>query len=121
MSDPILSAIEGVKADVRDLKTDLTGRLDQMVTRREMEAEMGTVRAVHQGLADQFERHAQDAEVEHSALRQSLEDDKKARQAERQRVDDQRRADRRFFMTTAIAAVGVAATLVGAIVAIFGN
>ena len=107
-SDPTLAAVEAVRDDLRDLRTDLTVRMDGMVTRREHEAEVRRIDSEHRMLAASHHALVRSADVEHAELRTDIEADKAERRVERQRAEDSRRADRRTYMTVTVASIGVA-------------
>jgi Skp family chaperone for outer membrane proteins len=117
-SDPILSAVQDVAQDVRDLRVEITGRMDQMVTRREHEAEVRRLDSAHASLQDAHDDLRRAAEIEHESLRTALAADQAERKAERSRVEDARRADRRTFIQVTVAAVLGAVTVAVAIVSL---
>ncbi|WP_372595578.1 hypothetical protein [Actinotalea sp.] len=101
-----------IRQDIRDLRADLTQRLDSMITRREHEAEVRRIDSEHRALAASHEALAQTADVEHAELRNALSADKKERLMERARIEDARRADRRTYLQITIAAIGIFASIV---------
>lgn len=128
-----LAAIDRVDRSVQSLRTDLTGRLDQMVTRKEHEAEVrrldSEAQASRQALAEHeriagkrldeiTEQHADllqrlaDADEKREAARRDAE---KEREVERKNAAAQRKADRRWLITITITAVGVASGVSGVI------
>lgn len=96
--DPTLAAVHGVAEDLRGLRVELTGRMDQMVTRREHEAEVRRIDSEAARVRDALDVHVTSSDRDRAA------------QAER------RRTDRRFQVTTTIAAAGVASGIAGTVV-----
>ena len=109
-TDPITDAINRVGQDVRDLRVDLTGRLDAMVPRREHDAEVKRIDAEARATRQALSTHELTADERHKRLTATLD----AQAA-------QRTADRRFVATWVVAAVGVAATVTGVLNAVFGG
>lgn len=108
--DSLTTAINRVGQDVRDLRVDLTGRLDAMVTRREHDAEVRRIDAEARATRQALTTHEVTAEERHKALKATLDAQAK-----------QRSTDRRFVATWVVAAVGVAATVTGVLNAVFGG
>lgn len=117
-----LAAIDRVDRSVQSLRTDLTGRLDQMVTRKEHEAEVrrldSEAQASRQALAE-HERVAgkrlDEITDQHADLLQKIADADTKREAAREEEKLRRKADRRWLITVVIAAVGVASGVSGVI------
>lgn len=118
MTDPTLDAINDVRGDVKDLRDDLTGRLDTMVTRREHEAEVRRIDSEAQRTREQLVRHEQDADrrlneistevaTGDKAILAVIEADKTQRAAEAKAAAEQRQADRRWTVGALTAATGV--------------
>lgn len=118
MTDPTLDAVNGVRSDVKDLRDELTGRLDAMVTRREHEAEVRRIDSEAQRTREQLVQHERDADrrlVEIStevatgdkAILGVVEADKAQRSAEAKALAEQRKADRRWTIGALTAAAGV--------------
>lgn len=120
-TDPVILAVDGLRADVRDMRADLSGRIENLVTRREHEAEIRRVDAEAKLTRERLEVH--DAAL--AAIRAAVDAGDDAILARIDRDEKDRAADaraaRRFATTTTIAAVGVTAGAVGAIVTIFGG
>lgn len=111
MTDPTLAAVQQVAQDVRDLRLEVSGRMEQAVTRREHDAEIKLVRTEHQLLAERHAALEASATVEHTALREAIEADQAGRALERQRTEDARRADRRVYLAVTVGAVSAAPAL----------
>lgn len=118
-----------IRADIRDLRQDLTSRMDQMVTRREHEAEVRRIDAEALAAREALGRHEQEAdrrlteieravaagdakilaviEADRAAHAQQREDDTKERATAKRQRAEQRKADRRWMIGAVIAASGV--------------
>lgn len=115
-------------AAINGLRTELSGRMDQMITRREHEAEVRRQDAetahVRQALAD-HERTAgarlDGIEGQYGDVLQKMTDADEKREAARKDAEKQRRADRRSLVGILIAAVAAASAVSGLIVNIFGG
>lgn len=117
-TDPILAAVERVDRAVVELRQDLGGRLAELVTRREHEAEVRRIDSEHAALVQAHADLRVSADLEHSELREAISADRSERRTERQRVDDARRADRRTYLAVTVSAVGVAVAVAALIVSI---
>lgn len=111
MSDPILSAVEATTRQVADLRTELTTRLDQMVTRREHDAEVRRIDADHERTRANLATHEREAaahfdtiaaRVDESerSIKSAIESEKIQRAAEAQATARQRVIDRRWLVGT---------------------
>lgn len=128
-NDATLAAIAGVSQDVRDLRVDLTGRLDQMVTRNEHLAEVRRIDAEAARTRDALAAHETQADHRLTAIQQDIEEEATARaaafvgltaamtEADNKRdaakvaAAERRKADRRFIVMWVVAAVGASAGL----------
>lgn len=122
MSDPTLDAIGAVRTQVADLRTDLTTRMDTMVTRREHDAEVRRLDAEAERTREALLRHETEAErrlgdIEHSiesrvgAVLTAIEEDKRARAKAAVHEAERRQADRRWLLGMVVSACGVAVAL----------
>lgn len=127
--DATLAAIAGVSQDVRDLRVDLTGRLDQMVTRNEHLAEIRRIDAEAARTRDALSAHETQADHRLTAIQQDIEDEAKARaeafvalasamaEADNKRetaktaAAERRKADRRWVAGWVVCATGAVAGL----------
>lgn len=139
MSDLTQGDAAAIRLDIRDLRADVTTRMDQAVTRREHEAEVRRIDAEAQAVRESLERHETSADRRLDTLRATIEaltgavaagdrevlavveadraahiaeredDRKKAAQAKKDAAD-QRKSDRRWLVGTMIAAVAVILT-----------
>ena len=116
MSDPTLEAVQGVRDDVRELRADLTGRLDQMVTRREHESEVRRLDSERAALGDALVRHEESADVRLSSLQAAMVAGDKAVLTAIDAAEERRRGDRRWMAGWIVAAVGAAAAITNVIV-----
>jgi hypothetical protein len=118
MTDPTLDAVNAVRGDLAGLRTELTGRMDAMVTRREHEAEVRRIDSDAQRTREQLIRHEQDANrrlddistevaTGDQAILAVVEADKAQRAAEAKALAEQRKADRRWTIGALTAATGV--------------
>lgn len=131
MTDPTLSAVQGVAQDVRDLRTDITGRLDQMVTRREHAAEVRRLDVVDEAQKTALIEHERQADIRLTAIQQAvdagdgkirelIEETERRREAAVLVATERRRKDRQFFATWAVAAVAAAVAVTQLITALIG-
>ena len=138
-ADATLAAIDRVGKDVRDLRIDLTGRLDQMVTRNEHLAEVRRIDAEAARTKDALTSHEGAADRRLAAIQEDISDEARARaevmaamveaikEADDKRetalvaVAERRRADRRFIVATIITAVAAASGATGVLVSLFGT
>lgn len=130
MSDPTLAAIEGLRNDVgslrtetansiNGLRTDLSGRLDAAVTRREHDAEVRRIDAEARATREALAAHEAQADVRLSAIkaavdagdasiRAQLEEGERKRDAAVEQAAQRRREDRRYIATWMVGAVSAA-------------
>ena len=118
MSDPTLSAIAGVAQDVRDLRTDITGRLDQMVTRREHVAEIKRLDEADKGQRDALARHEEAADARLLAIGEKIDEAERVRAAAVEAAAKRRTEDRRWLASWGVAAI-VAAVGITQLIASF--
>ncbi len=116
--DVTLAAIDRVAQDVRDLRSDLTGRLDVLVTRREHDAEVRRLDSEHRALAEAHAALVISADQEHADIREVIDADRRERRMDRQRDVEARKADRQFFLTATFGGVGAAVALASLVVTI---
>ena len=121
--ESLRSAIDGSRQEtngsIERLRTDLTGRIDQMVTQREYAADIRRIDSAH-------EAEVRRIDVEQAAIKKAHDDhlkdheaERKAQKEERDRLDTERRADRRNFALVTITAVSVAVALAAWITSLF--
>jgi len=121
-TDPTLDAIGAVRVQVADLRTELTTRLDTMVTRREHDAEVRRLDAEATRTREALARHETNAgrhrtEIEDSIdtrvgeLLAVIEDDRRDRARQATRDAEQRHADRRWLLGMVVSAGGLAVAL----------
>ena len=126
MSDPTLAAVEAVRDDLRALRADLTGRMDQMVTRREHEAEVRRIDAEANRTRDlahttrtALEAHEDAAAARLAHIDVSMRDGDAAVLAAITAAEEHRAADRiaarRWTAGWVVTAIGVATALTGLI------
>lgn len=114
--------------NINGLRTELSGRMDQMITRREHEAEVRRQDAetshVRQALVD-HERTAgarfDGVEDQYADVLQKMADADEKREAARKESEKQRKADRRWLIGILIAAVAAASGASGVIFAVVGG
>lgn len=145
-----LSAIAGIRTDVGSLRTDvsaqiaalrsdLTQRLDQTVTRREHDAVVGRQDAETKNVRQALEAHEAsanqhlvkiegDIEAEAharadvmTAMMAAIKDADDKRETALEAVAERRRADRRFIVGVIFMAVSAASAATGVLVSIFGG
>lgn len=104
--------VDAIRQDIRDKFAELNQRLDHLVTRREHEAEVRRIDSEHASLVAAHKALSDSADIEHGELREALAADKAERNAERQRIEDARRSDRRVYLQITIASIGVFASIV---------
>jgi hypothetical protein len=129
VTDPTLSAIQGVAQDVRDLRAEITGRLGDMITRREHVAEVKRLDAEDTRTREALAEHERQADLRLTAIqvavdrgdteiRALIEAAEERRQAAVEAAAERRRQDRRWFATWAVAAVGAAVAVTQVIAAL---
>lgn len=138
--DPtILSVLAGLQTTVEAsrtettraidaLRSDLSGRMEQMITRREHEAEVRRQDAetahVRQALAD-HERTAgarlDGIEGQYGTVLRRIADADEKREAARAAAEERRKADRRWLVGIILTAVSVASGLTGVLVNVIGG
>jgi chromosome segregation ATPase len=138
--DPtILSVLAGLQSTVEasrtetagainGLRTELSGRMDQMITRREHEAEVRRQDAetahVRQALADHEQaagKRLDGIEDRYGDVLQKITDADKKRDEAREAAELRRRADRRWLVGILIAAVAAASGVSGVVVNALGG
>ena len=131
LMDPT-TAIEALRASTeagfRDLRVDLTNRLDQNVTRREHDAEVKRLDSERAALAERHadleKRHSaleEHADLEHADIRDALRQDQEERREIADKAERRRVSDRRWYIGITIAAVSAVGALIGTIVSIFAR
>lgn len=116
--DALTTAINRVGQDVRDLRVDLTNRLDAMVTRREhdaetrrIDAEIASNRAAAEANRKALEDHEAEATAQWRSVAGQIEQAEQRRQDAAEAAAERRKADRRFIATWSTTAVGVGIAL----------
>ena len=111
MSDPTLEAVQAVRDDLRALRSDLTGRMDQMVTRREHEAEVRRLDSERAALGDALLRHEEASDVRLSGMHDAMRAGDREVLDAIHAADDRRIADRRWLAGWLVTAIGVASAV----------
>lgn len=120
--DPTLAAVHGVAEDLRGLRVELTGRMDQMVTRREHEAEVKRIDAEAARTRDALAAHQAQEDVRLTAIQAQLtagdtailariEAGEHKREQAQADAAERRRQDRRWTASWAVAAVSATAAV----------
>lgn len=116
--DALTTAINRVGQDVRDLRLDLTNRMDAMVTRREHDAEVKRIdaeaRAARDEIArnrDALEQHEASATAQWRSVEEQIKSAEEKRESAVEAAKERRKADRRFIALWLSGAVGAAVAL----------
>jgi uncharacterized protein YaiL (DUF2058 family) len=116
-----LAAIDRVGRDVRELRTDLTQQMAQMITRNEHDAEVRRIDAEAQHTRAALVAHETEADKRLTAIQADIEEGERKRTAAQEAAAERRRQDRRFMVGTVITGMAAASAVVGLVVAIFGG
>jgi len=124
----ILSVLAGLQTSVEtsrtetaraidSLRTDLTARIGEMVTRREHEAEIKRLDEADRRVARRLEG------IEHqlTGVREQMEEADEKREAARAAAEERRRADRRWLVGIVLTAIATASAVTGAVVNAIGG
>lgn len=115
-----LAAIDRVDRSVQSLRTDLSLRVDQMVTRKEHESEVRRLDAEAQATRKALADHETEAGKRLDGISEQIADGEKRRQDAKNAAEAQRKADRRWLIGIVLTAIAVAASVSGVIAAVFG-
>lgn len=121
-TDPTLAAVERVDRNVRDMRVELSGRMDAMVTRREHQAEVRRIDADAQAAREALARHEAEEGIKLRDIEKSIRagDEKilavianqeSARAATEKARDDERKSDRRWQVGAVMTAASLAVAL----------
>jgi DNA repair exonuclease SbcCD ATPase subunit len=124
----ILSVLAGLQTSVEtsrtetaraidSLRTDLTARIGEMVTRREHEAEIKRLDEADRRVARRLEG------IEHqlTGVREQMEEADEKREAARAAAEERRRADRRWLVGIVLTAIATASAVTGVVVNAIGG
>ncbi|GEL95349.1 hypothetical protein [Cellulomonas composti] len=121
VDNPLLAAVHGVAQDLRDMRADLTGRMDAMVTRREHDAEVRRLDAEAQSTRDLLLAHEQSADRRLDAqraeqraadeqIREQIAEGERRREEAQIAAAERRKADRRWTATWTLGAAAFMVT-----------
>lgn len=135
----ILSVLAGLQTSVEtsrtetaraidSLRTDLTARIGEMVTRREHEAEIKRLDEADQRIAQALADHERAATrrlegIDHqlTGVREQMEEADEKREAARAAAEERRRADRRWLVGIVLTAIATASAVTGVVVNAIGG